>query len=373
MVKKILTPIIFVLLSTVLLLPAEAGGIENPETPPAKNAGRLAKITEILRITDEGGQFYFKTPSRLLVAPDGCVFVSDEKQFLKFDKQGKFIANLQRPGEGPGEYVYINNFQVIGDRLIVNAFQPHKMVICDLSGKLIKETRLNSQPGLKRVVGIFADKYYYFQGALVFNEIKGGMQVLNMNLYVSTFDDKVTDLKLKLPQRQFSEKIVSKDGNVMVRIMIMDNFSSALENEHSLYASNTAEYMIKLIDLATGKITGQFTRKYKSVPYVEPEPEDNSRTLKGFTKEFFSDITGIALYKDKIWVFTSTVDKKKGVLVDLFGKDGKYLDNVYLPLPQLERPDTLERRSFTIVDDFLYIMEPDEEETPTIVKYKIEI
>jgi hypothetical protein len=67
------------------------------------------------------------------------------------------------------------------------------------------------------------------------------------------------------------------------------------------------------------------------------------------------------------------LDKQKGILVDLFSGEGKYLDNFYLPLPGIKRPDSLESTSYTIVGDYLYIVEPDEEDTPTIVKYRIEI
>jgi len=372
MLKKCIITIVLIVLICNFLISNENNIIENPENPQAKNAGRQAKITEIFRIIDDGGEFYFKSPSRLGVAPDDSIFVTDDKQFLKFDKQGKFVANLQKTGEGPGEYNYLMSYQILGDRLIINTFQPHKLLICDLSGKLIKETRLNANFGFKRVVGIFSDKYYYFYGKLDINEIKSGLQVLNLGLNVSTFDGKVTDLKLTLPQRQFSKKSVSKTGAVRVSIVSLDNFSYALENEHSIFISHSADYMIKHVDLATGKVIKQFNRKYKSVPYVESKPKENSRTSKGFKKEFFSDVSKMALFRDKIWVFTSTLDEKKGVLVDVFSKEGKYVDNFYIPLPQVNRPDDLERRSFFIKEDFLYIVEPDEEEIPTIVKYKIE-
>ena len=37
--------------------------IENPEKPLAKNAGRVLKLQEIWRITDNSSEFYFKSPS----------------------------------------------------------------------------------------------------------------------------------------------------------------------------------------------------------------------------------------------------------------------------------------------------------------------
>jgi hypothetical protein len=362
--------VLMVLIAPVILV---GQVIKNPGKPLAKNAGRQVKITEILRIVDEGGDFYFKSPSHLNAAPDGSIFVVDDKQLLKFNKDGKFLANLQKIGEGPGEYSDVYNFQINDNRLMINTAMPHKILIFDLSGGLIKEMRLNAAQGPKWVLGIFGDKFYYVQHRIDFHKIKSGIKVFNQDLYVSTFDDKITDLKMNLPLRRFIEKRVTKSGGINIRMRNLDYFCFVLENEHSLYTSHTSRYLVKQVDLAAGKIIRQFTRKYQPIPYIPEEHEKNSRGIKGFKKEYFSDITGISLYKGGVWVFTSTLDKQKGILVDLFSGEGKYLDNFYLPLPGIKRPDSLEGTSYTIVGDYLYIVEPDEEDTPTIVKYRIEI
>ncbi|MGB2763397.1 MAG: hypothetical protein WBC20_03200, partial [Candidatus Aminicenantaceae bacterium] len=58
--------------------------IKNPEKPSSKKAGRILKLEEVFRITDESGDFYFRYPGDLKVAPDGTIFIADEDQFLKF-------------------------------------------------------------------------------------------------------------------------------------------------------------------------------------------------------------------------------------------------------------------------------------------------
>jgi hypothetical protein len=68
--------------------------IENPSTPLAKNAGRILQLKEIWRINDGSGDFYFKHPSGLEIAPNGCLFLKDEKQILRFGPDGKFQKNL---------------------------------------------------------------------------------------------------------------------------------------------------------------------------------------------------------------------------------------------------------------------------------------
>jgi hypothetical protein len=77
--------------------------IENPAKPPAKDAGRVIRLSEVWRITDQGGEFYFQSPRRLQIADDGTIFVADEKEFLRFSADGKFIKDLFKSGQGPGE------------------------------------------------------------------------------------------------------------------------------------------------------------------------------------------------------------------------------------------------------------------------------
>jgi hypothetical protein len=353
-------------------LGAEEQVMENPENPPAKNAGRKVKITEVMRITDESGDFYFKGPGYIKVAPDGSIFVVDDKQFLKFDKEGKFVANLQEVGEGPGEYTYIIGYHPTADHLWILTHLPPKLLKCDLSGGLIKETRLKVGRGFRRVLGFFNDKFYYVITVVDFRKTKSGIRVFNQNLYVSTLDDQITDLKLNFPFRRFVVKRIYK-GSRMMMMRSLDYFCYALENEHSLFLSHTARYLVKQVDLAKGKVIAQFKRTYKPLPYIPEESDNQENGITDFKKKYFSDITGLSLYKNRLWVFTSTLDEKKGILVDVFSFAGKYLDNFYLPLPGLERPDSMERKPFTIVGDYLYIVEKDEEEVPTIVKYKIDM
>jgi len=58
--------------------------IENPEKPLSKNAGRILKLEEVLRIKDEGREFYFKFPfvNGLRVSGKGFIYVQDENQLF---------------------------------------------------------------------------------------------------------------------------------------------------------------------------------------------------------------------------------------------------------------------------------------------------
>lgn len=364
---KLLTIIVFTLWGFGMC----AQVISNPEKPASGNAGRIAKITQALRINDDGKRYFFKFPSNIKVAPDGSIFVVDKAQLLRFDKNGTFLGNLQKKGEGPGEYLFILDFKVIDDHIFTIALLPPKNLELDLSGKVIKETRRPVMNGIPKVLDLNKSMYYYIFGAFDREKQKTGLMEFKQNLFVSTYDGKQTDLNLSFPIRR--SLVVSKtpDNQVMAMARDLDFFCYAVENENSLYVSHTQKYLVKHVDMAKGKLLREFTRTYNSVPYIQKESDKGNAEF--IPREFFPDIEQIALHKGKVWVLTSTIDKNKGILVDVFSKEGKYLDNFYLPLPKVTRPDVFENSPFVIWDDFIFLVERDADDNLSIVKYKIEI
>ncbi|MCJ7582251.1 MAG: 6-bladed beta-propeller, partial [Candidatus Aminicenantes bacterium] len=135
--------------------------IENTENPLNPNAGRVLKIKEVFRISDESGEFYFKYPGKLKVSPDGEIFISDANQFLKFDENGNFIQNFFKKGQGPGEFSYIGNYWLDDEKIIIHNTTPNKLVWLDLDGNLLNEYTIHHDlpRGLNFVV--FYNGYYF--------------------------------------------------------------------------------------------------------------------------------------------------------------------------------------------------------------------
>jgi len=247
----------------------------------------------------------------------------------------------------------------------------------DLSGNLIKETRLTDKRGAKRLFGFYGETYYYIQADMDWKKIKNGIAQIPQALKKSNLKSKITELKLDFPEERYV--YIKRSGNRAFGTMDFICRTRILsENKNSGFISHTKDYLVTQLDLANGKIIRRFKRKYKPVKYI-PKDEKLPPHMAAPRKEFnklkthFGDIMGLELYKDTLLVFTSTLDEKKGVLVDIFGRDGKYLDMVYFPLPGLTRPDTIGGRSFQIDGDFLFIVEKDEEDNFSIAKYKIEL
>lgn len=73
---------------------------------PCKGSDKEAYVVdlkELLRVRDNGIDFYFKYPKAPVIDTKGSLYVLDHKQLIKFDKTGKFVGNYYKEGLGPGE------------------------------------------------------------------------------------------------------------------------------------------------------------------------------------------------------------------------------------------------------------------------------
>ena len=137
------------LAAAVLILPVAAAWaqvIENPAKPKARDAGRIVTAQEVLAITDDGtDDYYFKWPRGLNTALDGSLALLDENQILLFDKNGKFRANLFKKGQGPGEAAYVGACLFAGDKTVVQASSPDKLMYFDKAGNYEREIPVRAQ------------------------------------------------------------------------------------------------------------------------------------------------------------------------------------------------------------------------------------
>lgn len=72
-------------------------------------------------------------------------------------------------------------------------------------------------------------------------------------------------------------------------------------------------------------------REGLKVPHEEGRREADSRKKNGYPKiEYETDVWGLYPVGKKIWVATSAVDKAKGRLIDVFDRDGRFIDTFFL-------------------------------------------
>jgi len=329
--------------------------IENPKKPLAKNAGRVLKLQEIWRITDESGQFYFKYPGEMRLSPDGHIFLADENELLKFTPEGKFIKNLFKKGQGPGEIESGIAFYIDGKEIYIYDFMALKIIRTDLNGELINQVRIESGP-YNGFYGVSNDRLVFLKDVF----------------------PPPSERKTKLQDMPCSVRLVSEDGKierecyVFRRQMFFEPngmtswtwwYSVLSEDGARLYVMHTRDYLVETLDLNEGRVVNRFKREYPSVKYKERGWEENFYKKFNVPKiRYEIDIAGLFINKDALWVRTSTSDKEKGDLFDVFDAKGRFIDSFYIGLGR-----TLLNPS----GDTIFVLEKDQAENYLLVKYKI--
>ena len=57
--------------------------------------------------------------------------------------------------------------------------------------------------------------------------------------------------------------------------------------------------------------------------------------------------------------------------MDVFSREGQYLDNFYLPLLKIRRNNPQYYAQMAIAGNFLYLLEADEDDLISLIKYEI--
>lgn len=306
--------------------------IENPSRPVgAPEAGRTITLKEVQRITDQEGRFSFEDPSDILVGKDGCVLVQDRKQCLKFDASGKFVGNLLKLGQGPGELVDLTDVLVTDKEIILYSSNVCRAVFLSLRGDVLG-TKSMARP-LRDLVAYRGETIYLIESDKinVLEYIKNtGIKERGYQLVKVDGKGAIVPTSVRLPLTVSTMEGSSISINLLQRADV---------DERSVFVNHTPGYLVDLVDLESGTIVRSFRREYERVPYKKKERSKNipkNYTLPEAPK-FYNDIRRLLVRGDKLWVVTSTIDQTKGILVDVFDRIGRYLDNFYLPISNISR------------------------------------
>lgn len=369
-----------VLLSFSTILSAQV--IENPAKPKAANAGRIVVPQEVLAISEEGtSDFYFKRPRGLHVAPDGSLVLMDDTQILLFDKNGKFRHNFFKKGQGPGEVTYVGACLATDKNVIVHSTYPNKLIFFDYSGKYEREILVGSLPGSGRTQAriLLVHGGDYLLQARDFPQPKGGdPHFVDIPQMVLSLNDKTGEPKT-LTTFMTKAFAVAAPGGGGGSYDITDLIAVPFK-EVFLALTHTEEYLLKIFDPVGNKIIREFRRTYKR---IKPEPLTEEQKRGGVLignkpfgppeLEYQNDVKNILARGDDIWAVTSTKDKAKGVLIDLFDGAGVYRDCFWLKLPEAALKSVLSPGSCALDGDSLWVVERSEDETFAIKKYRVVI
>jgi len=330
--------------------------IENPAKPLAKDAGRVLKLTEVWRITDDAGEFFFKYPQDLRIADDGSIFLHEAGQFLRFSADGSFLKDIFRKGQGPGE-MSDSAFQYDphGRDLFILHRNSARFWRADLGGRFQEQYDITtlSDPDF---IGVAPEGFLF----LIFvwpsrSEFTGKTVSVPHELVLLGRDGHAARGVLKFERNAFLAPHAAISDTLIM---------TPSPDGESLYIFNGWDYLIEVIDPTSGTIVRRFTRRYPKFRHIWTDEQEKRRQESGTPRyEFVPDINNLYPLTDRLWVETSTDDKTKGRLIDVFDKDGCFIDSFYLG------PG---RTLMAVKEGFLFCQEKNEDETIMIVKYRIE-
>jgi len=330
--------------------------VENPAKPVAKDAGRVLNLAEVWRISDENGEFYFKYPRNLQIADDGTIFMADAEQFLKFSADGKFLGNLYRKGQGPGEIGREFHYHLRGRDLFVQDMNSQRFWQTDLEG-LFQESIILAGKDYRGFAGALPEGFLFLKTVWPPPSERTGklMEIIETVALVGRDGSERRDVVTFRPKTFLGPNTgMSWDPDIM----------ELSPDRKLLYAVHSRDYVVEVIDFASGAVVRRIKRIYPKVEHVEADWEPDFRKRTGAPKiEFEPDVNELFPVEDRLWVATSTDDTAKGRLIDVFDKDGRFVDSFYLGAS---------RTLMAVREGFIFFMEKNEDETITIVKYRIE-
>ena len=342
--------------------------VKNSEKPENKKAGRTIRLEEILRIEDDGKNFILRNPQYFSFFPDGSFIFFDYPYIYKLDKDGKLVFKVLKTGQGPGECEYPDGYFIDGNRLVVHAWVPPKVLEYDLNGKFIKEKKMKDPAPL------------FFLG-FVNGRIYGVVDMIRFSNYI------YREGRFKTP---YELREISPDFKKMRKIcdIEMEHYIKPghwwklamfemIPYDHFLFYVHSARYEIVKFDLATERVERIFSRPYAPVKISEegeeePDPYEHvSRELQPPSEDYLFDLQRLQVFQDTLWVKTSTEkDDGQKWQIDVFDLDGKYIDCFWLEFPK--KGLTHSPRFAISNDGFIYVTEENQDTgLINLVKYKL--
>ena len=341
--------------------------IENPKKPLSKDAGRIVQLEEVLRIHDDGEELIFRFPYGLKIGPDNGIYFYDNWMLFKFDENGKFVFKIIEPGQGPGEANNRTNYFFFNNEIKVQAGSPLKIMRFDYSGKYLGEKRTEMTRSYKFLDSKNKKIYGLNDDSPKLEETGTGYFDLPFSIYEISEDFEQHNKKHSFP---------------LVHYIYLSNawwprarFIYTFKNNQTMFVVHAPEYKIIEFDLEGSKIIKIIKRDYNKIRYIPPKKSGNRKAPPNAIGppeyEYYQDIQHMLIHKNQLWVFTSTRDKQKGRLIDVYNMEGNYVDNFYLKFSDQITPQGFGYGNVVLSGDYIYSIDEHEDGFFSVAKYEL--
>lgn len=307
-----------------------------PQNRPAKFGYLKLDLDEkdVLRESETDQNYIFGNIFEISINSVGDIYLLDIglKRIIRYNKEGKFIQNIGKVGQGPGEFIFpLKIFTDERDNIYVND-RGRTIIVYDRDGNFQRFYRA------KKTIGDFyvdRDGYIYS-----FTHDFSGSGVVKVLVKM----DKEGNIIKKFAEFLETDVKVRTNGRGVVMGGVkhpysFDSFFCYLPDNLLCYGENS-KYRLLIYDLE-GNLKNEISKEEKAQP-ITGEERKRISIKKDIVipsyRPFFSGI--LSDEKGRIWVIRtkSVLEKGKEQVLDIFSKDGNYLYQVELPyLPKIIR------------------------------------
>lgn len=341
-----------------------SGGVQTravSDKPLHLRPDRTLKLVEVFRIPGDGEGYVLESIRRLDLDENGCIYTNDswssakKSHLLKFSPDGRFIKDLLRRGEGPGEIQSMFDFAIAGRSLYLHDAMKRKLAVQDLDGAFLKELK-KPEWAFDELFGVIGSQLVLGQTQYPAERKTSGLYDIPHKILLLSIDGSAEREVLAIPNQMFF--IAQGRGG-----MSWDPFTAVLGG-NLLFVHSIQKYGIKVVDLVSRKIVREFARTFERIPHeMKTWEKDFISKYNAPKRKYESDIDGLLFGDGHLWVKTAAPAEEKRARYDIFDPDGRYLDRFFIDL---------KGRILKVHGGFVYAEVTDEQDLPALVKYRID-
>ncbi|MFZ2054397.1 MAG: 6-bladed beta-propeller [Candidatus Aminicenantales bacterium] len=299
---------------------------------PNSVKGQPSKIVLTEELTIGGGadpEQSFSQVSTFVVGADGAVFALDfkEQKIKVFDRTGKFLRAIGKPGQGPGELGMASGIQLTADNtLIVADATNRRLALFKPSGEFIKNIPMSGTLGL---ANILLDG----KGNSIGQEMGFADGNAQMFVEIKKFDPDLKPL-FTLDKIEFPFPIPGSGTKMnILELMSVYQFDPA----DNIYYGRNVNYEIKVYS-PEGKHIRTIQKEYDRVKVTQADIDEMLARIPNVTPgvnikemisfpEYFPPFQYFILDdKGRMFVRTYVKGKAKGeYVIDVFDAEGRFI------------------------------------------------
>jgi len=345
--------------------------IKNPKEPMYEEEVFSLEEELSIRSTEEKEEYMFGYTVSIAVNDNGDIYILDiqQKNIRVFDRRGKYVKTIGRPGQGPGEMEMPTQIQITSqNELVAFDLRRRSLEYFSLDGEFLRRNPLIKVERPTRIIIDSNGDFICGMGIIEENRPKVALMKFNSDQekeFVITMFDPFS--MFADPFSPYKYRIIRP--GLLFEVTKENNILWAISSEYELKILNSEGKTIKILvkDYVPVEITENDKKEIIFNRYRTETPPEERNIV--FPKYFYpingnSDI-GIST-DEKGNIFVRTYEKapdSSGYYYDVFDPEGYFITKVNLKAAS-DLPIIWKKNK-------LYTIEADEEGDQTVKRYKV--